>query len=262
MEQRVAGFTNTLKELNDKFTHFLSSNTSPTSLSTSIRRSETASSLSSTRIDPTLHPPAEVHSPSRETLTVPHRVILWPCIWQLLADSDLDVESDLRLISEEGNKGFVRKEMAKHPHSLPHDTGMSSSAPPNLGGARTDSSLNLNIERMRELTDAYFRTFNVLLPILGYDVFVSTTLEKLASQGFAEGDLDTVLALLVFALGELASEGTFGQPVSVHNGVSSGFRGGKICERQHPSDRLSWPSYLVQRNYQLEDLAGNFSDIC
>ena len=93
-----------------------------------------------------------------------------------------------------------------------------------------------------ELTDAYFRSFNVLLPVLSYDVFVSTTLERLASQGFAEGALDAVLALLVFALGELASKGTYGQPVSVYDGVSSGFRGGKICERQHSSDRLSWPS--------------------
>ena len=113
------------------------------------------------------------------------------------------------------------------------------SAPTNLGGARTDGSLNLNFERMMELTDAYFRSFNVLLPILGYDAFASMTLERLASQGFAEGDLDAVLALLLFALGELASEGTFGQPVNVYDGVSSGFRGGKICERQHPSDRIS-----------------------
>ena len=98
-----------------------------------------------------------------------------------------------------------------------------------MSKARTDGPLNLTRERMMELTDAYFRSFNVLLPILGYDVFVST-LERVTSQGFAEGDLDAVLALLVFALGELASEGTFGQPVSVYEGVSSGFRGGKTLQ--------------------------------
>ena len=142
-------------------------------------------------------------------------------------DSHLNIESDLRLISEEGTRWFIRQEMAKHPRSLSHDIGPLSSTSKNLDEARTDGSLNLTIERMMQLSDSYFRSFNVLLPILNYDVFVTTTLEKFTSEGFAEGDMDAVLALFVFALGQLASEGVFGQPINTYDGVSSGFRGGK-----------------------------------
>ena len=223
VEHKVVGLTDTLEELSEKFTYFLSSNSIPSIPSASSRRSESAFSASSTLSDPTLQSPVHVQSSSRRILTVPHRIILWPCIRQLLIDSHINIESDLRLISEEGTKFFIRQEMAKHPRSLPHDIGPSK----NLDEARTDGSLNLTIERMMQLSDAYFRTFNVLLPILNYDVFVTTTLEKFTSQGFAEGDMDAVLALFVFALGQLASEGVFGQPINTYDGVSSGFRGGK-----------------------------------
>ena len=51
---------------------------------------------------------------------------------------------------------------------------------------------------------------------------------RLSREGYVDGDLDAVVALLVFALGELASEGISGEPVSVHNGSASGFRGGTL----------------------------------
>ena len=227
MEHKVVDLTDTLEELSEKFTYFLSSNSIPSIPSASSRRSESAFSTAATRIDPTLQSPVHVKSSPGENLTVPHRIILWPCIRQLLIDSYLNIESDLRLISEEGTKWFIRQEMAKHPRSLPHDIGPLSSTSKNLDEARTDGSLNLTIERMMQLSDSYFRSFNVLLPILNYDVFVTTTLEKFTSEGFAEGDVNAVLALFVFALGELASEGVFGQPVNTYDGISSGFRGGK-----------------------------------
>ena len=235
MEHKVVDLTNTLDELNEKFTYFLSSNSIPSIPSASSRRSESALSASSTLFDPILQSPVHAQSSSRQNLTVPHRIILWPCIRQLLIDSHLNIESDIRLISEEGTKWFIRKEMAKHPRSLPHDIGSLSSTSKNLDEARTDGSLNLTIERMMQLSDAYFRNFNVLLPILNYDVFVTTTLEKLTSEGFTEGDTEAVLALFVFALGELAFEGMHGQPVSIKDGISSGFRGGKTLLKTIPS---------------------------
>jgi hypothetical protein len=241
VESRVADLTDSLEELNDRFTYFLSTNSTPVIPSASSGRSETASSPASTRFDLNLQPPVHAQGQSRENLTVPHRVVLWPCIRQLLIDSDLNVEADLKLISEEGTKWFIRQEMAKHPRSLPHHTGSSSSVATHLVEARTDGSLNLTIGRMMQLSDAYFRSFNVLLPILNYDAFVSATLERLASHGFAEGDVDAVLALLVFALGELASEGMSGQPLSIYDGISSGLRGGKTLPLEgnaYPKDEI------------------------
>lgn len=55
--------------------------------------------------------------------------------------------------------------------------------------------------------------------------FMSDTLTRVHAEGF-DGDADSVVALLVFALGELAIEGSRGTPSEFHNGRPSGVRGG------------------------------------
>lgn len=50
---------------------------------------------------------------------------------------------------------------------------------------------------------------------------------RVHTEGF-DGDTDSVIALLVFALGELAIEGSRGTPIGVHNGRPSGLRGGSL----------------------------------
>lgn len=55
--------------------------------------------------------------------------------------------------------------------------------------------------------------------------FVSDTLVKVHTEGF-NGDNDSVIALLVFALGELALLGSRGEPTEVYNDRPSGLRGG------------------------------------
>ena len=51
------------------------------------------------------------------------------------------------------------------------------------------------------------------------------TLPKVQSDGF-QSDNDSVIALLILALGELAIEGTYGEPISSAAGRPSGVRGG------------------------------------
>lgn len=48
------------------------------------------------------------------------------------------------------------------------------------------------------------------------------------ADGFADGDENSVLALLVLALGQLAIEGVFERSISMVNGTPSGFRGGTL----------------------------------
>lgn len=124
VEQKVVDLTESLDELKDQFGTLLSVNSPISGPSTSRRRSETASTSShsnaSARSEPNFGAKAPLQSPPPDYLTVPHRVIVWPCIWRLLIDADLHVEADLQLISEEGTKWFVRREMSKHPVSLRH----------------------------------------------------------------------------------------------------------------------------------------------
>jgi hypothetical protein len=55
--------------------------------------------------------------------------------------------------------------------------------------------------------------------------FLLQTLTRVHFEGF-DGDTDSVIALLIFALGELAIEGTLGHPIEVYKGRPSGIKGG------------------------------------
>jgi hypothetical protein len=81
---------------------------------------------------------------------------------------------------------------------------------------------------VNEYSSAYFNTFNVLLPLLNSDDFLGDVVARLLREGFRDDDPESVLALLVFALGQLAIEGVIGRPTSAHNDEFSGFRGGTI----------------------------------
>ena len=55
--------------------------------------------------------------------------------------------------------------------------------------------------------------------------FISNTLTKVHTEGFTS-DPDSVIALLILALGEVAMEGSRGKPIEVYRGRPSGVRGG------------------------------------
>lgn len=78
---------------------------------------------------------------------------------------------------------------------------------------------------MYRLTAAYFDTFNFLYPFMDRRTFESDTLAKVCSEGF-DGDVDSVIALMIFCLGEVAIEGLTGNPVGEFKGLPSGVRGG------------------------------------
>jgi hypothetical protein len=84
-------------------------------------------------------------------------------------------------------------------------------------------------ETMQRLSRAYFDSFNLLFPIVDRHAFVSEILPVVGQNGFTENMASTV-ALLVFALGELAIAGSQGIPIRVYNGRPSGIKGGTPTE--------------------------------
>ncbi|KAK4551746.1 hypothetical protein LTR86_010939 [Recurvomyces mirabilis] len=99
---------------------------------------------------------------------------------------------------------------------------------PEQGRASNVVFLTLSVQQIQELSNAYFNTFNVLLPVLNRETFMNGTVARLLRDGYGDGDSGSVVALLVFALGTVALDGVFERPVSVVNGQPSGFRGGTI----------------------------------
>jgi hypothetical protein len=131
---------------------------------------------------------------------------------------------------QEGTPWFIKQEMAKHPRSFPH-AGLPCSNltnPYEHGYSPKVTFPTLNIQQIQDYASAYFNTFNSLHPILDQDKFMDDIVAALPQAGYVDGEPDSIIALLVFALGQLAIEGVFGEPVSAPNGVASGFRGGDL----------------------------------
>lgn len=173
--------------------------------------------------------PSELQQPYQH-LTAPHKVMLWPSICNYLANLYPRIASDLQDILQEGTNWFIRLELEKHPITLPCDPGLPSirlgTSIPDGGYSTRHKFPTITVQQVYEYTEAYFDTFNVICPILCYDAFTNEVLTRLLREGYADGDPHSILALIVFALGQVAIEGVFGEPISTQNGVPSGFRGG------------------------------------
>lgn len=196
------------------------------------------------------HPPLQKPSPAEHQaplwrgeqaqkrpshLAALHRVLLWPAVSTLLHTHGVEAASDLADIAQTGTGWFMQQELEKHSavlpprfglHAVPLD-GLSSDGLPRV----TFPSLTKPL--MKQYADQYFSTYNMLYPVLDYSHFMQEVLPKVAEEGFGDGCFKSVIALLVFALGKVADEGTFGKPIAIKgNGIPairgwlSGMRGG------------------------------------
>ena len=162
-----------------------------------------------------------------------HKMLLWPALQQIFPTLQSNIGGFA--ILEQEDSAFV-VEVEKGRPRLPLDdalqqrpfVGVKSQVTRATGGARITFP-SMTRERMLRLTTAYFDTFNFLYPFMDRQIFVFDTLFKVDSEGF-NGDTDSVIALLVFSLGEVAIDGSRGQPISVYKGRPSGIRGGSAIK--------------------------------
>lgn len=140
--------------------------------------------------------------------------------------------SGLRSILWEGTAWFIEGDLSKHSNPLQCAIGLSSSVVDcgdvDHGRPCSVSFPALTVEQVQNYTDAYFGTSNLLYPLLDQEAFTNEVVARLLREGYKDGDFGSVLALLVFAPGQVAIEGVFDWPVSVVNGRPSGFRGGSF----------------------------------
>ncbi|KAF8863357.1 hypothetical protein BDZ45DRAFT_583966 [Acephala macrosclerotiorum] len=163
-----------------------------------------------------------------------HKILTWPIVQQLLLQASPTNVGDLKTLEQEGpafitevQRGFPKLPLDEEMQERPF-VGMQTQASRATGAARvTFPTLTRDI--MHRLATAYFDTFNFVYPFMDRQNFISDTLNKVYAEGF-DGDPDAVIALLIFALGELAIEGSRGQPISEGDGRSSGVRGGSVSK--------------------------------
>lgn len=158
----------------------------------------------------------------RSHIGASHRVLLWPEIVSHMRQSGLlpAAEVELQCIARYGSPWLLPVKSSQHWSELPCNIGL-----PSLT-LDTGSTLFpiLTNQRVGEYTSAYFNTFNVLLPLLDLDLFMDGIVARLLRDGYRDDDPESVLALLVFALGQLAIEGATGHPSMVGIDGSSAFR--------------------------------------
>ena len=170
---------------------------------------------------------------SPKHLTMPHMVLLWPRIYSGLASSQTAIALDLSSIVHEGLSWFARKEASKHRTSLLadawlHTTNLNTG---NQSIAREQSTPScLHHTQIREVSAAYFDTFNLLYPILDRRHFTSEMLDVALRTGCIIGSAAGIILLLVLALGQVAIHGNSGGPISTVDDRTSGFRGGSLEE--------------------------------
>lgn len=164
---------------------------------------------------------------SYKHLTVAHKVLLWPAVYLHILNSGVAAASDLQYVLQDGTPWFINLELTKHPETLPWDTVMETyPIPQSQPQAIRVGFPQLTVDNVQRMTEAYFNTFNTISPILDRDSFMADVVGSVMRNGYADGDPSACLALMVFALGQVAIDGVYGSPISNFNGSPSGLRGG------------------------------------
>jgi hypothetical protein len=164
---------------------------------------------------------------------MPNLVLLWPRIYSDLVSSQGSIELDLRSILHEGVSWFAKKEASKHKTSLSTGDEQRAVGPDASHRARASDfgcAILSDPAQVREISAAYFDTFNLMYPILHRGHFMKAILDASLQKGRIGGGADGTILLLVLALGRVSIEGNSGTPISIPDLQPSGFRGGSLEE--------------------------------
>ncbi|KAI7921312.1 hypothetical protein M0657_004039 [Pyricularia oryzae] len=169
-------------------------------------------------------------NPPHAYATSVHQLLTWPIIQQLLNSVSARMpEINVANIEQEGVNiilGINKSDHLPAEPAGPVTTIDSTTSMPNPNISEF-GGIPLTSASMQLLSNAYFDTFNHCHPLLEPDTFASEILGPLCNDGL-DDTVKSTLALVVFALGELAIAGDHGAPVSVYNTRPGGVKGGTL----------------------------------
>ena len=154
-------------------------------------------------------------------ISTSHRILLWPAVNRQFEFGGAATTPDLRPLAWIGSSWLLKKN-ALGVEDLPCDDNM----PFSKLIAECVLFSDLSLQQAQSYSTAYFNTFNRLFPLLDRNIFMDVVLARLSRQSCKDNESDCVLALLVFALGQLAREGVHAPSASTFHSERSGFRGG------------------------------------
>ncbi|KAI9882471.1 MAG: hypothetical protein M1823_005780 [Watsoniomyces obsoletus] len=156
-----------------------------------------------------------------------------PLSWQVIQDvleKDLNDRAHHLRAFREG--GLVLVAEIERFHSLPAASRLEAqtiSVPqhpgsPDLGRRVVFPCVTL--EMMQGLSTCYFESFNSTYPLLDSQWYYANILPKIVRVGIGDHDTESIIALLVMALGRHAVDGITTEPLDPESGRFSGLRGG------------------------------------
>jgi hypothetical protein len=160
-----------------------------------------------------------------------YKMLSWPFVEHLLETSPHKPSRiNLAPLQRDGAAIMLGQAVSADNSSMMVSRHGRSSLDVSISGLSEDlgnSTLALSWDSMRRLAKAYFETFNLLYPIIDRNLFQTQILPSIASNGFDEG-MNSTLACLVLALGEVAIAGVQGEPLTTYTGRPGGIRGGTL----------------------------------
>ncbi|KAF2160094.1 hypothetical protein M409DRAFT_70632 [Zasmidium cellare ATCC 36951] len=151
--------------------------------------------------------PTRLWSPAPEdtVLTVPHQILLWPVFYQVLTQANPEAATGLSRIRQQGSFWFISHEISTRKSVQPPGSHIESDPVcPVWPTLERIQVTDLTLDWIMSRSEAYFNTFNILFPILNRSHFTNHVCHSVLRDGFIEGESNTVIALHVFALGEVA----------------------------------------------------------
>ncbi|KAH0544603.1 hypothetical protein FGG08_001252 [Glutinoglossum americanum] len=171
-----------------------------------------------------------IRSPPYPRIVPAHKLLLWPAVREVLESVGIDTSKDLEPLKRDGTQWLIRMlQRESNRTGLPLDVNLESRPFVGMQTARTGPRVvfpELSAEHMQNVSGLYFTTFNFLYPLLDRELFYAQTLHRVTTEGFGEGDVESVITLLVLALGQCAFDGSIGESVPGESGRRSGIRGG------------------------------------
>ncbi|KAL9083779.1 MAG: hypothetical protein Q9165_008389 [Trypethelium subeluteriae] len=167
-------------------------------------------------------------------VTAAHKVLLWPSTTKMLLETGSEAALDVQHIKRDGTRWFHKLQLAKHSLSLPTDKYLRCTPVPT---SHTDNSPkrvwfpSLTEDVVRRYASQYFNTYHVIYPLLDEDEFWNDHLVQVLRYGFGDRDFSSTVCLLVLALGKVAEDAHFAEPMNHHNGRPSGLQ---VDAKDHP----------------------------
>jgi hypothetical protein len=146
----------------------------------------------------------------------------------MLTTVDKHREVDLHSMFQQPTAWFVQREIQRYPYPLSSHsnacgtTGSSYQKILSSDNSGVEWTLGLSSGVIQQLVDDYFISFNIIYPVLDWDVFVQNALPSLSALESGEDATASIIALLVLALGTVVHEGVFGTPTTSGSGIRGG----------------------------------------